>query len=166
MRIERSLRNDVDPHEVFAMMCEVEYQERKCVDAGALDYDVTVDRTRDGAIIRARRTMPTDDFPGLLRKFVPKGVTSTETLTWGAASSDGSRTADLHVSFHATPASLAGTVRIVPERVTRTLVVVEADFRAHVPVVGRRVEGFAAPIILRVIDAEERTGRAWVARTA
>ena len=33
-------------------------------------------------------------------------------------------------------------------------------FTAHVPLVGRKVEGFAAPIILGVIDAEERTAQA------
>ena len=36
-----------------------------------------------------------------------------------------------------------------------------ADFKAKVPIVGGKVEGFAAPIILSYIDAEEKTGQAW-----
>lgn len=59
-------------------------------------------------------------------KLVPSGVTSTETVNWGAAQPDGS-------------------------------------FTALVPIVGRKVEQLAAPIITGVIDAEEKTGRTWAA---
>jgi hypothetical protein len=110
--------------------------------------------------------MPTEDFPALLRKFVPKGATSTETITWGPAERDGGRVGQLRVTFHGTPAVMTGTVCIVPEGRRSTAVVVDAEFRANVPLVGGKVEGFAVPIILRVIDAEEQTGQAWVARSA
>jgi hypothetical protein len=163
VRIERTMRNEISASELFEMVCTKQYQERKCVDAGALSYEVSVHRSVDGAVITAKRKMPTAGFPGLLRKFVPAGVTSTETVTWGPAAADGSRSAGLHVDFHGTPASMRGSIRIVPDGADVTLVVVDAEFKAHVPIVGGKVEGFAAPIILGVIDAEERTGQAWAA---
>lgn len=160
MKIERSMRNDIALPELFEMICTKAYQERKCVDAGALSYDVSVTRTDDGAVIKAKRKLPTVGFPSLLRKFVPSGVTSTETVTWGPAAADGSRRAVLHVDFHGTPAHLKGTIRMVAQG-TGSAVVVDAEFRANVPFVAGRVERIAAPIILGVIDAEEATGQAW-----
>ncbi len=154
------MHNDVPPAEMFEMICTKAYQERKCVDAGALSYDVSIVRTDDGAVIKAKRKMPTIGFPALLRKFLPAGVVSTETVSWGPAAPDGSRAADLHVSFHATPASLNGTIRIVAAG-PGSSVLVEAQFKANVPLVGSKVERIAAPIILGVIDAEEATGQAW-----
>ena len=161
MKIERSMHNDIGLVELFEMIRTKAYQERKCVDAGALSYDVSVTRTGDGVVIKAKRKMPTVGFPALLRKFVPAGVVSTETVTWGPAAADGSRTADLHVSFHGTPASMNGTIRIVADG-TGSDVLVDAEFKANVPLVGGKLERIAAPIILGVIDAEEATGQAWV----
>jgi hypothetical protein len=72
------------------------------------------------------------------------------------------RTAQLSVDFHGAPASMKGTIRVVPDGAAST-VVVDAVFKAHVPIVGGKIEGFAAPIIMSVIDAEEATGKAWAA---
>jgi hypothetical protein len=160
VKIERSMLNDIALTELFEMICTKAYQERKCVDAGALSYDVSVTRSGDGAVIKARRKLPTVGFPSLLRRFVPSGVTSTETVTWGPAAPDGSRSADLQVDFHGTPASMKGTIRIVAQGAS-SAVLIDAEFKANVPFVAGKVERIAAPIILAVIDAEEATGQAW-----
>jgi hypothetical protein len=162
MRIERSMHNDISAADLYEMSITKEFQERKCRDAGALSWDVTVTDGTDGATVKTKRKLPTVGFPGLLRKFVPSGVTSTETIVWGPAAADGSRTADLSVDFHGAPASMKGTIRVVPDGKQASTVVVDAQFKAHVPLIGGKVEGFAAPIIMSVIDAEEATGKAWV----
>lgn len=154
------MHNEIALPDLFEMICTKAYQERKCVDAGALSFDVTVTSTADGAVIKAKRRIPTVGFPALLRRFVPAGVVSTETVTWGPAAADGSRTAALHVGFHGTPASMNGTIRIVSEG-TGSSVLIDAEFKANVPLVGGKIERIAAPIILSVIDAEEATGQAW-----
>jgi hypothetical protein len=53
-----------------------------------------------------------------------------------------------------------GTIRIVADG-AGSAVLVDAQFKANVPLVGGKVERIAAPIILAVIDAEEATGQAW-----
>jgi hypothetical protein len=164
MKIERSMRNDISARAVYEMSSSKQFQEQKCRDAGALSYDVSVTQGAGGAVIKTKRKLPTVGFPGLLRKFVPSGVTSTETIVWGPEAADGGRTADLSVDFHGAPASMKGTIRVVPDGPDAATVVVDAEFKAHVPLVGGKVEGFAAPIILSVIDAEEATGKAWAAR--
>ena len=162
MRIERSMHNDISAEQVYEMSTSKAFQERKCQDAGALFWDVSVTDGPSGATVKTKRKLPTVGFPSLLRKFVPSGVTSTETIVWGAPDSSGVRTADLSVDFHGAPASMKGTIRVVPDGSAST-VVVDAVFKAHVPLVGGKVEGFAAPIIMGVIDAEEATGKKWAA---
>ena len=163
MKIERSMHNEVSAKEVYEMSASKQFQEQKCRDAGALSYVVNVTQGEGGAVIKTKRKLPTVGFPSLLRKFVPTGVTSTETIVWRPEATDGSRTADLSVDFHGAPASMKGTIRVVPDGPTAATIVVDADFKAHVPLIGGKVEGFAAPIILGVIDSEEATGKAWVA---
>ena len=164
MKIERTMHNAISAKEVYEMTCSTQFQEQKCRDAGALSYHVTITERDGGALVRTKRKLPTVGFPGLLRKFVPSGVTSTETISWRPESADGIRTADLSVDFHGAPASMTGTITIIPDGVSSATVAIDADFVAHVPLVGRKVEAFAAPIILGVIDAEEQTGQAWAAR--
>jgi hypothetical protein len=165
MKIERSMRNDISAAQVYEMSVTKEYQEQKCRDAGALSWDVRIDRDGDVAVVRTKRKLPTVGFPALLRRFVPSGVTSTETVSWGPAASDGSRTAALSVDFHGAPASMKGTIRVVPASPSAATVVVEAEFKAHVPLVAKKVEAFAAPIILSVIDSEEQTAKTWATTT-
>jgi len=161
VRIERSMRNEVSAAAVYEMSTSKQFQERKCQDAGALSWHVENEDGPDGPTVRTRRKLPTVGFPKLLQKFVPTGVTSTETIVWGPAEDDGSRSARLSVDFHGTPATMKGTIRVVPACATASTVTVDAEFKAHVPLIGGKIEGFAAPIILSFIDAEEATGKAW-----
>jgi hypothetical protein len=161
VKIERSIHNDISAEDVYEMSTTKAFQERKCQDAGALSWDVTITDDAEGATVKTKRKLPTVGFPSLLRKFVPSGVTSTETIVWGRRAADGTRTAQLSVDFHGAPASMKGTITVVPDGADASTVVVDAVFKAHVPLVAGKVEGFAAPIIMSVIDAEEQTGRAW-----
>lgn len=163
MKIERSMHHDLRAAELYEMACSKRFQEQKCIDAGALSYDVHITRTDDGAIVKTRRKLPTAGFPSLLRRFVASGLSTTETVLWGPAAPDGSRSAALRVDIAGAPVKLRGTIRIQPDGPDAAAVLIDATFTAHVPYLGRRVEGFAAPIILRVIDAEEATSRAWPA---
>lgn len=165
MKIERVLTHDRGPADVYAMACSKQFQERKCSDAGALSWDVTITVDGDSAVVKTKRKLPTFGFPAMLRKIVPLGVTSTETITWSAPAADGSRTGDLHVDFHGVPARMSGTLRLRPEG-TGSTVSVDAEFTALVPLVGGKLEKLAAPIIIEVIDAEEKTGRSWMADSA
>lgn len=162
MKVERTLRHEIAAPEVFRMLCTQAFQERKCEDAGALSWQVEVTETSDGAIVRTTRRMPTDDFPALLRKFVPHGVTSTETITWGPEQADGSRLGELHVAIHGVPAKMSGTV-VLRAAGDGTEIVVDAEFTAHLPVVRRKIESASVPIILQVIEAEVQTGQSWAA---
>ncbi|MBE7163075.1 MAG: DUF2505 domain-containing protein [Williamsia herbipolensis] len=166
MRIERVMRHPITPAELFEISLLAEYQNAKCKAAGALSSHVVVEIDGDTAVVRTRRKMPTIGFPSLIRKIVPLGVTTTETITWLAPDPDGSRDATIHVDFHGAPARMGGSMRLEPDgRPDASVLVIDADFTALVPLVGSRIEKLAAPIISSVLDAEEETGRSWVAES-
>lgn len=164
MKIERVFRHDMTPAEAFAMSITPGYQEKKCRDAGALHWEVDVRvKDDDTAVVKAKRKMPTVGFPSLLRKVVPSGLTSTETVSWGPAAADGSRVARLHVDFHGAPARMNGEFRLSSDANGGSTVVIDADFSVIVPILGRKAEQLAAPIIFNVIESEERTAVEWMA---
>jgi hypothetical protein len=161
MRIERSMHNEHSAAAVYAMVTDPAFQERKCQVAGALSCRVEIVEAAQGATVRVRCRLPPTGFPAPLRRVLPRGLTSTHIFAWGPAAADGARTGRLSVDFHGAPASLNGTVALVPEGANASTVVVDAEFRAHVPIIGHRIERYAAPIITAVIEAEETTGRTW-----
>jgi hypothetical protein len=164
MKIQRTLTHDIPPAEVYSMSCLPEYQERKCADAGALSWKVSVLDEGAGTVIKTRRKLPTVGFPSLLRKLLPEGILSTETIHWAPdASADGTRTATLDVDFHGAPIKLHGNITLSPEGDGGSLIEVDAVFSASIPLVGGKVEKLSAPIIIGVIDSEQETGRAWAA---
>lgn len=164
MKIEHAFRHDVTAAEVFAMSITAGYQAKKCEDAGALHWEVDVRvKDDDTAVVTAKRKMPTVGFPSLLRKVLPAGVTSTETVSWGPASADGARTARVHVDFHGAPARMNGELRLRSDDDGGSTMVIDAEFSVVVPIVGRAAEQLAAPIIFKVIESEERTAVQWVA---
>jgi hypothetical protein len=101
-------------------------------------------------------------FPSAVRRFVPFGVMFSEIIEWGPAAPDGSRSGDLVVHFHGAPATMRGTIGILADGAASE-VVIDVEFQAQVPLVGTMLERFAVPMIVGVIEAEQETGRAWVA---
>jgi hypothetical protein len=163
MKIERIYHASIPADEAYELSTSKEFQERKCRDSGSLSWRVTVSRSETGAVVKTRRRMPTTSFPGMLRKLLPSGVLATETFVWGAPEADGSRTARLTVDIHGAPANLAGTLTIIPNGVGASTVVIDADFKVLIPILGGQIERLAAPIVTAVIDAEEASAKAWAA---
>ncbi len=157
------MHNDISADEVYAMWIDQQFQEQLCRATGALSWTVDVDARAGGATMRVRRKLPTAGLPYAIGKIVPTGLTTTETVAWGLPAADGARTATLSVDFAGAPATMKGTIRLLADGAAASTVVVDADFRVHLPLIGARLERIAVPIVLGVIDTEEATGRAWVA---
>jgi hypothetical protein len=152
--------------DTFEMNLDPDYQKAKCAAAGATDAEVTVTRTDAGAVVVTRRSLLPHGLPSLIRKFVPSGLTTTETIRWGEPDGAGRRVGRLEVDMRPAPASMTGTITLAPDGPAAARVVLDADFRAHVPVVGRTLEHLARPIIEATIRAEEDTGARWAAERA
>jgi hypothetical protein len=147
--------------ETFEMNLDPRYQQAKCAAGGAEDAEVTVTRSGPTAVVVTRRSLLPHGFPALIRRFIPAGLTTTETIRWGAPDARGARVGQLEVDMRPAPASMTGTITVVPDGPSGARVILDAEFRANVPMIGRSLEHLARPIIDSTIRAEEETGARW-----
>lgn len=165
MRISETVTYGAAPEDVFAMLTDEAFQERKCVDAGALRYDVAVTTVADGARVVARRDLPTDSLPDFAKSLVGTSLSITETYDWGGARPNGSRRGELTVEVAGAPIAMRGKVEMVPAG-AGTTIRIDGDLKASIPLLGGRVERAAAPAVINAIRSENQTGAHWIAERA
>src|SRR4051794_7958347 len=116
MRLTAELRYEASPGDVFAMLVEPAFQEKKLAATGALEQEVSVETRGDGgAVVRTRRTMPTDEVPDLVRSRVGPTLTVLQTEEWGPAAADGARTGTVTVEIKGMPVRLDGSLRLAAD---------------------------------------------------
>ena len=166
MHVADEIRYPADPETVFEMLCDREFQERKCRATGALDFSVDVVLHGDGsATITTKRTMPTDSFPDFVRSFVGESVQLVEVDTWQPAAADGTRAGTLSVEIAGTPVQMSAAMRLSPEGGERrpgTVQSVDGELKVKVPLVGGKIEKAAEPAIRMAIRTEARVGQDWL----
>jgi hypothetical protein len=163
VRLKAEIRYDADPEAVFAMLTDVAFQERKLEATKALSYEVEVEADdAGGARITTRRTMPTDRIPDVVRSAVGPTLEIVQVEDWGPGDADGAREGTLRVEVTQAPVRLTGTLRLGPQN-GGTLEIVDGDLKARIPLIGGKMERAAEPAVMAAIEAEERTGQAWLA---
>jgi hypothetical protein len=165
VRITADLTYDTDPATVFAMICDVAFQERKCLAGGALQHEVEIEQYEDGgAVVTTHRTLPTDDVPDFVRSFVGPTLQVTQTDDWTGPQPDGGRNGTAVVEIAGAPIRFTATLRLEPNG-SGARQSVAGDLKASIPLVGGRVEKAAEPAIMAAIRAEQRTSDAWLTET-
>lgn len=163
MRLKAELRYDAGPADVFAMLADPAFQERKLAATGAIEHEVdVVARDDGGAVVTTRRTMPTDQVPDLVRNLVGPTLTIVQVEDWGPAAADGGRSGTVTAEVSAAPVQLTGTLRLAAAG-AGTVETLDAELKARLPIIGGRIERAAEPAITAAIDVEQREGRAWLA---
>jgi uncharacterized protein YndB with AHSA1/START domain len=163
VRLKAELRYDAGPAEVFAMLTNPAFQERKLAATGALAHEVEVAHRDDGgAVVTTSRTMPTDQVPDLVRNLVGPTLTIVQVEDWGPAGADGGRSGTVTAEVSAAPVRLTGTLRLAAAG-AGTVESLDAELKARMPIIGGRIERAAEPAITLAVEVEEREGRAWLA---
>lgn len=166
MRITEAIQHDAPPSEVFTMLCDTGYQELRCERSGALEHEVTVEVEEHATLVVVRRRMATDNFPDFARSIVGDTVDVIESQSWGEADADGSRGAGVEVNIPGTPVEFTGSLGLAPvegapERTEHTLT---GDLKAHVPLLGARIEKAVSPILVGTFRREADVAQEWRTR--
>jgi hypothetical protein len=162
MKISAIIDYAATSHDVFAMLADEDFQNRKCLATGASSHTVSISRQDGRTQIVSRRALPADDFPSFVRSMVGETLTVTETQDWGPSGTDGTRRGTLTVDITGAPISLEGTLTLAPGG-EGTVETIEGDLRARIPFLGPKVEQAAAPAIQSAIRVEGENGKAWLA---
>jgi hypothetical protein len=161
VKISHTVEFPASPHEVFEMLAEPRFQEAKCGATAALEHAVSVELSGDRTIIKTERVLPTRGFPDFAKSMVGETLKVAETQDWGPALADGSREGSIKLHIHGAPITLAGTLRLQPGG-AGTVQYISADLKAHVPLLGGKIEKAAAPPIEAAIEIEHQTGVKWL----
>jgi hypothetical protein len=162
VRVTAEIRYAATPEEVFTMLTDKTFQDRKLSRTGALSWSAEVRQENGGAVVTSTRALPTDQVPDAFRALVGQQITINQTESWGPAAPDGSRTGTLVVEVAGAPVRMNATLSLTSSG-TGSVEVVDGELKARVPLVGGRIERAAEPAVRAAIDAEERIGQAWLA---
>ncbi len=163
MQIQEEIRYDAPPTDVAAMLADPAFVEDKCRRTGAIDQTVEIDGDAAAAFtVTTVRTMPTDDFPDVAKKFVGDTVVIKQVDSWHPAGADGSRTGDVRLKIAGAPVELNGTMTLRADG-GGTRQELLGDLKASVPLLGGKLEKAAAPAILMALRKEGEVGREYLA---
>lgn len=165
MRITETITYHATVEVVYAMKTNPAFQERKCADSGALHHDVAVRQNGTGALVVTRRDLSTEGLPDFVKSIVGARLSITETYQWDALRADGSREGTLTVEAAGAPVAMRGTVHLEPVQ-DGTNLNIDGDLKAHIPLIGGRIEKAAAPAFIRALRSEHESARRWLAERA
>ncbi|HEY8458305.1 MAG TPA: DUF2505 domain-containing protein [Actinopolymorphaceae bacterium] len=165
MDLHREIRYRADVPAVYQMLTDQDFVRRRVEASHALRHKVTIEPDGGGCRTRTHQVLPAE-VPDFVKKFVGDEIQLDEVVTWQAPDADGSRQGRLQVDVVGAPVTLRGTIRLVPDRDsggTGTRQLIDAELKASVPLIGRKIEEAAAPAVLAGFDVMERVGNAWLA---
>ncbi len=153
---------DASPAEVFEMLSDPTYIEKKYLASGSLEASAQIIEDPGGKVsIVGRRVLPAK-LPSFAKKFVGETIVLTETQNWRPAAADGSRAAGFVVDFDNQPISFNGAVELKPSG-GGTDVEVKGAIKCSVVFVGGKIEKVAQGWIVKFLTKEEEVGNAWLA---
>ncbi len=162
-KISGDLRFEADPATVYAMISDQAYVQEKNERTGGQNVEASVtDNGENGCEIVVSRDLPAE-IPSFAKKFVGEKISTVQTDRWGPVNDDGSYSAKFHVDFGKAPMVLDGTMSIEAEGDSSVLRV-NADIKASVPLVGGKLEGVAAEQFERAVRKEQEIGIDWLSR--
>ena len=159
--IDETQHYDADPQTVFAMLSDQDFIVYKCEQSASLEATAEVTDEGDTLQIHNRRVLPAK-VPGFLKRFLGDTIPLDETQHWGPANDEGARSAEFSVDFDGQPLAFSGTIDLTPHG-EGTAVRTKGALKCSVPLVGGKVENFAAEWIGKYLNKEEKVGQQWLA---
>ena len=150
-------RNDfaADPDATHAMLTDPAFLAEVCVASGDVSHRVDAVPGRS-AVERRMQT------PSAVRSFLGDTLTLLQHVTWNDPAPDGSRTGRLVLTVSGMPARADAAIDMRSGG-RGTLVDFAGEFVISVPLLGRKLEGQAAPALLAGFGVQQQVGDAWLA---
>ena len=162
MRIVDEISFAADLDSVVAMLADPKFALFKCERMRSTQHTAEVDLRADGGFTMTfSRTLATDRFPPVAKRFVGAHVVVVQTDAWHPAAADGSRRGRTVVEIAGRPVAFSGDLRLA-RLGTRTVQHVDGELRARIPFVGHTLEHLAEPVVRAAIQAEGTIGREWL----
>ncbi|MFW6775991.1 DUF2505 domain-containing protein [Nocardioides sp. CPCC 205120] len=152
-RVTHELTYDAPLADVRAMLLDEDFRTAVAKEQRALRSTVSV----EGEAVRFETVQPAAGIPSFAKKFVGDEIVVVQQETWGATK------ADIHVTIPGKPGEMKGTATL-RETGTGTTETVDLEVKVSIPLVGGKIEGLIADMLVKALKAENRAGRAWLAK--
>ena len=160
-RLRAAVEVPADVEVVWRVLTSPQWPERLDADLRDGSRLVRAEPTPDGgAVLVVSRCLP-QGVPGPLQRFLPEDGRVTQTDTWLPAAG-GARRGTWSVAFPGAPGQVAGETLVEPDGTgSRWSVTGQVDVR--LPLVGRQIEKFLAPLVEKLVARQGEVLRAALA---
>ncbi len=157
-KLRHQLTYDASMVDVAAMLADPEFREEVCQQQGVLRAMVTVDPDEDGMEVTIDQVQAAEGIPSFAKKFVGDEINIVQTETWSSATEG-----RIRVTIPGKPGEMKGSTRL-SESDGVTTHTVDLDIKVGIPLVGGKIEGLIADLLLKALKVENRVGRAYLSR--
>lgn len=158
MEFSHQMTYDATPAEVAEMLADRSFREQVCDGMRCVRQDISVDGSGAGMKVVVDQTQEAKGLPGFAKKVVGDSIQIVQRETWKDDTS-----AVLVLEIPGKPGRLDGTVVLADDGAGGTVETVAGDLRVKLPMIGGRLEGLVADMLVRALRTEEKVGRAWLA---
>jgi hypothetical protein len=157
-RLEHQLTYDAPMADVAEMLADPSFREEVCDFQGVKRAMVTIDSDDNGMEVTIDQVQAAHGIPSFAKKFVGDEINIVQQESW-ASPTEG----DIKVTIPGKPGEMTGTARLA-ESGGVTTESVEMTVKVNIPLVGGRIEGLIADMLLKALKAENKVGRDYLSR--
>ena len=159
--ISHDMRYDgATPDEVYAMLADPAFREQVCEYQGYHRHDITITPEGAGMAVVVDQHRPADGVPSIAQKLVGDEINVHQQERWTSPTD-----AVLEVAIPGKPGHLKGTVHLAGDA-GGTTETVAVDVKVSIPLIGGKIEGVLADMLVKALRAENTVGRRWLAERA
>lgn len=141
--------------QVVALMSSARWAELKAERLHDGSQVIERDARADGGVRFVLSRQLPDGVPGPLQRFLPSDGRVVQTDEWAAAGADGSRDGTWSVAIPGAPASMGGTMHLVPTEGGSTYRI-DGSVKVRVPLVGGKAETYIAGLVRQLAAKESQ----------
>ena len=145
------------PEQVYAMLADPAFREQVCEYQRYQRHTVTITQQGDGMSVFVDQHRPADEVPSFARKVVGDEINIQQREEWSSPSD-----ASLEVAIPGKPGQMKGTVHLAGDA-GGTIETVAVDVKVSIPLIGGKVEGLIADMLVKALRAENKVGQRWLA---
>lgn len=156
-QLKHDMVYEAPQEQVLAMLADPAFREEVCDYQRVLRKTVTVERTASGMDVVIDQFQSVQGLPSFATKLVGDEVNIIQRETW-----TGGR-GDIEVTIPGKPGDMKGTA-VLTESGGTTTEKVDMTIKVGIPLVGGKIEGLIADLLLKALKAENKVGRDYLAR--
>jgi hypothetical protein len=157
-RLNHELTYDAPLAAVAAMLADPAFREEVCQRQHVLRQTVAVTPAGEGKEVVIDQVQAADGIPSFAKKFVGDEINIVQKEIW----TDAER-GDVYVTIPGKPGDMKGTIRL-DESNGRTTETVSLEIKVGIPLIGGKIEGLVADLLLKALKTENLVGRDYLSR--